>query len=39
MIIENKKSVYIMSLEASDIYYHSKRGMSIKKEYYGMIPF
>lgn len=35
----NTKPVYIMSLEASDIYYHSKRGMSIKKEYVGMIPF
>lgn len=39
MIIENKKPVYIMSLEASDIYYHNYRGMDIKKDYYGMIPF
>jgi len=39
VVIENKKPVYIMSLEASDIYYHHYRGMDIKKEYHGMIPF
>lgn len=37
--IENKKPIYIMSLDASDIYYHNYREMNIKYEYYGMIPF
>jgi len=39
MIIEKKKPVYIMSLEASDIFCHQHRNLNIKKEYYGMIPF
>jgi len=39
MIIKNKKPVYIMSLEASDIFCHQNRKMNIKREYYGMIPF
>lgn len=39
MMIENKKPTYIMSLEASDIFYHQHRDIIIKKEYYGMIPF
>lgn len=28
-----------MSLEASDIYYHSERQMDLKRDYVGMIPF
>lgn len=37
--MDKQKPIYIMSLEASDIYYHTNRNMNIKKEYYGMIPF
>lgn len=33
------KPVYIMSLEASDIYYHQHREMYLKRDYVGMIPF
>jgi hypothetical protein len=33
------KSVYILSLDASDIYSHMYRGTSIKHDYCGMIPF
>lgn len=35
----NNKPVYIMSLEASDIYYHNYREAYIRKEYLGMIPY
>lgn len=38
-MIENKKPAYIMSLEASDIFYHEHRDSDIRKEYVGMIPF
>lgn len=38
-MIENKKPAYIMSLEASDIFYHNERAMTLQHEYYGMIPF
>jgi len=34
-----QKPIYIMSLEASDIYYHNHRNMRIKREYHGMIPY
>lgn len=37
--MENNKPVYIMSLEASDIYYHNHRSMDLKREYHGMIPY
>jgi hypothetical protein len=33
------KSVYILSIEASDIYSHMHRETSIKHDYCGMIPF
>lgn len=39
MIIEKKKPIYIMSLEASDVYNHHHRGTGLKREYFGMIPF
>jgi hypothetical protein len=35
----NTKSVYIPSLEASDIYSHMFRDTSINHDYCGMIPF
>lgn len=35
----DNKPVYIMSLEASDIYYHHEREMKLKRDYLGMIPF
>ncbi|MCM3274525.1 hypothetical protein, partial [Paenibacillus elgii] len=38
MTIELKKSVYIPSIEASDIYSHMHREKEIKLEYTGMIP-
>lgn len=34
-----EKPIYIMSLEASDIYYHQHRQMEFKREYLGMIPY
>ena len=33
------KPIYIMSLDASDIYYHNHREMDLKRDYLGMIPF
>lgn len=35
----NNKQVYILSLEASDIYSHITRDTSIKYDYSGMLPF
>jgi hypothetical protein len=36
---QNNKSVYILSLEASDIYSHMHRDTNINFDYCGMIPF
>lgn len=36
---ENKRNVYILSLEASDIYSHMHRDTGIKYNYCGMIPY
>ena len=37
--MEKQKAIYIMSLEASDIFYHNHRDMKLKREYHGMIPY
>ena len=35
----SNKNVYILSLEASDIYSHINRGLDFKQKYCGMIPY
>lgn len=37
--MSENKQVYIMSLEASDIWSHMHRGTAIKKDFHGMIPY
>jgi hypothetical protein len=38
-MINKNRNVYIMSLEASDIYSHMHRGLNLKQNYCGMIPY
>lgn len=35
----NKENVYILSVEASDIYSHMVRGRELEKKYIGMMPY